>query len=99
MFRVPERLRTALFVVALGTAWLAWPAAAAASTGLVAGGSVQQVYVTGARPGESLVLVNRRGATVAQLPAGSLGGRCSAAWRPGPDIASGPPGVVPRHER
>ena len=83
MLRMRERLRTALFVVALVTACGTWPAAASAATALVAGGSVQQVYVTGARPGESLVLVNRHGARVADLPAGSLGGLVFRGVAPG----------------
>jgi uncharacterized protein len=73
-----------LFLVTLVAACLASPATASAATGLVAGGSVQQVYVTGARPGEELVLVNRRGATLAELPAGSLGGQVFRGVAPGP---------------
>jgi predicted acyl esterase len=44
---------------------------------------VQQVYVTGARPGERVALVNRRGATVSVLPAGSLGGLIFRGVKPG----------------
>jgi hypothetical protein len=53
MFRMRERLRTVLFVVSLGACAVS-PAAAFAATALTVGGSVQQVYVTGAQPGESL---------------------------------------------
>ncbi len=73
-----------MFIVTLMAALLASQATAAAATRLVAGGSVQQVYVTGARPGERLALVNRRDATVAELPAGALGGQVFRGVKPGP---------------
>ena len=92
MLRMRERLRTALFVVALATACVTWPAAASAATALVVGGSVQQVYATGARPGERLVLVNRHGARVADLPAGSLGGLVFRGVAPGPGYRVRPAG-------
>ena len=84
MFRMRERLRTTLFLVTLAAAGLASQATASAATRLVVGGSVQQVYVTGARPGEKLALVNRRGATIAELAAGSLGGQVFRNLKPGP---------------
>ena len=84
MFRMREQLRAVLFVVTLLTTSVASPAAASAATALAVGGSVQQVYVTGAPPGEILVLVNRRGASVAELPAGSLGGLVFRGVPPGP---------------
>jgi len=83
MFGMRKQLRTALLVVTLVAAYAAWPAAASAATGLVARGSVQQVYVTGAQPGEKLALINRRGATIAALPAGSLGGQVFRGVAPG----------------
>jgi hypothetical protein len=64
MFGMRERLRGALFSATLVAACVAVAATASAATGLEVGGSVQQVYVTGARGGESVALVNRRGATV-----------------------------------
>ena len=79
MFRIPERLMVALLVTAV---FAVAPATALAR--LTAGGSVQQVYVTGASPGERLVLVNRHGAAVASQTAGSLGGAIFRGLRPGP---------------
>jgi hypothetical protein len=79
MFRIPERLMVALLVTAVLAV-----APAAALARLTAGGSVQQVYVTGASPGERLVLVNRHGAAVASQTAGSLGGAIFRGLRPGP---------------
>jgi uncharacterized protein len=89
MFRVRGQV---LFVVALVAAFVALPAAATAATGLVAGGSVQQVYVTGARPGEKLALTGRRGATIAVLSAGSLGGQVFRGVAPGPGYRVRPVG-------
>ena len=83
MFRMREQLISALFAVTVVIAALVSPATAAAATPLVAGGSVQQVYVTGARSGEKLVLVNRRGATIAERTAGSLGGQVFRGVAPG----------------
>ena len=74
MFTMRRRLTTAVLVAALLMACAALPAGASAAPALAVGGSVQQVYVTGAQPGERVALVNRRGATVAVLPAGALGG-------------------------
>ncbi len=76
---MPERLMVALLVTAV---FAVAPATALAR--LTAGGSVQQVYVTGASPGERLVLVNRHGAAVASQTAGSLGGAIFRGLRPGP---------------
>jgi uncharacterized protein len=50
------------------------PAAASAANGLAVHGSVNQVYVTGAQPGTSLRLVDRKKKKVATKPVGSLGG-------------------------
>jgi predicted acyl esterase len=50
------------------------PAAASAANGLAVHGSVNQVYVTGAQPGTSLRLVDRKKRKVATKPVGSLGG-------------------------
>ncbi|MBV9006742.1 MAG: hypothetical protein JO181_18895 [Solirubrobacterales bacterium] len=57
----------------MAAAVLASPALAARAT-FTARGSVQQVYVTGAHPGQRLVLLNRRGRVVESLRAGALGG-------------------------
>ncbi len=76
MFGMRERVRGALALGVVLVACAAVPAtaSAAAAVRLRVGGSVNQVYVTGARPGERLVLVNRRGARVGVQAAGSLGG-------------------------
>jgi predicted acyl esterase len=50
------------------------PAAASAANGLGVHGSVNQVYVTGAKPGTSLRLIDRKGKKVSTKPVGSLGG-------------------------
>ena len=50
------------------------PAGASAANGLNVHGSVNQVYVTGAQPGTSLRLVDRKGKKVSTKPVGSLGG-------------------------
>jgi uncharacterized protein len=50
------------------------PAAASAANNLGIHGSVNQVYVTGAQPGTSLRLIDRKGKKVATKPVGSLGG-------------------------
>ena len=60
-----------LAVVALAV--LAAPGRAGAAA-MSVHGSVEQVYVVGARPGERLALVNRRGRVLAVRPAGPLGG-------------------------
>ena len=79
--RVPShlKLRVGLIAVALLAALLAAPAVAVAAKQpklqqvLDARGSVEQVYVTDAEPGEKLRLM-RRGDGVAKTTAGSLGG-------------------------
>ncbi len=50
------------------------PAAASAANNLAVHGSVNQVYVTGAQPGTSLRLIDRKKRKVATKPVGSLGG-------------------------
>jgi len=71
-------------LAAVAIAWAAAvPGAATAATQLVAGGSARQVYVTGARPGQKLVLVDRNGRTVGALAAGSLGGQVFRGVTPG----------------
>ena len=50
------------------------------------------MYVTGAHPGERLALVNRRGATVATLKAGALGGLIFRGVKPGPGYRVRPAG-------
>ncbi|MBV8218354.1 MAG: hypothetical protein JO325_07810, partial [Solirubrobacterales bacterium] len=72
------RLTVALLVTAVLAA-----APAAALARVQAGGSVQQVYVTGAGPGEGLALLNPRGRPVATTTAGSLGGAVFRDVRPG----------------
>ena len=89
MFRMGERLRIGVLV---GMLLAAIPATASAATHLGVGGSVQQVYVTGAHPGERLALVNRRGATVATLKAGALGGLIFRGVKPGPGYRVRPAG-------
>ena len=79
MFRICERLTVALVVTAVFAV-----ASAAALARLRAGGSVQQVYVTGASRGEHLALVNGRGAAVGSQTAGTLGGAIFRGVRPGP---------------
>ena len=72
-----ERNQSRTIVAAL-TAALALvallPASASAANGLAVHGSVNQVYVTGAQPGTSLRLINRKGKKVSTKPVGSLGG-------------------------
>ena len=50
------------------------PASASAANSLAVHGSVNQVYVTGAQPGTSLRLVDRKKRKVATKPVGTLGG-------------------------
>ncbi len=73
-------------MAALVAAWVAIPATASAvgAAQLRVGGSVNQVYVTGARPGEHLALVNRRGARVGIQTAGALGGLIFRGVKAGP---------------
>src|SRR6185437_15275896 len=51
--------------------------------GLTAHGSVRQVYVVGARPGERLTLLGARGRVVSRRVAGSLGGAVFRGVAPG----------------
>ena len=67
---------------ALGATVLTAPAPAAPV--LTAHGSVQQVWVVGASPGERLSLLNARGGTVAVQSAGALGGAIFRGVTPGP---------------
>src|SRR4051812_39602954 len=64
----PVALTAAAAIVALA------PASASAINGLAVHGSVNQVYVTGAQPGTSLRLIDRKKRKVASRPVGSLGG-------------------------
>jgi uncharacterized protein len=68
---------TAALLLAAAFAPAAWAGGAARGTEQVAfkaRGSVEQVQVTGANPGQQLKLVDRRGAVVDSQRAGSLGG-------------------------
>jgi hypothetical protein len=69
----------AILVVLAGAA-----AAPAGAATLTARGSVEQVQVTGARPGAQLTLVDRRGRVVATRRAGALGGAVFRRVSPGP---------------
>jgi uncharacterized protein len=78
-------------VAAVALALLAAPSAAA----FTAHGSVRQVYVLGARPGERLTLLGRRGRTVSVRTAGPLGGAVFRGVAPGSGYrvrGAGPPG-------
>ncbi len=79
MFRMLERLAVALLATAVCAV-----APAAALARPEAGGSVRQVYVIGASPGERLALLNARGRPVSTTTAGSLGGAIFRGVRPGP---------------
>ena len=57
--------------------------AAPSAVAITAHGSVRQAYVVGARPGERLALVSRRGHTVAVRRAGPLGGAVFRGVAPG----------------
>jgi uncharacterized protein len=65
-------------------ALVATSTAAAAATRLTVRGSVQQVYVLGARRGQVLALLDRRGRVVQIQRAGSLGGVLYRGVKPGP---------------
>jgi len=70
------------------------PAASFASpVSFTAHGSAEQVYVTGATPGESLQLVNSQGAVVDTQAAGSLGGIVYRNVPPGDGYRVREPGV------
>ena len=64
--------RTLALALLLASAALAAPSTAAAAVS--ARGSVEQVHVTGARPGSELMLVDRRGLARRSQRAGQLGG-------------------------
>ena len=66
-------------VAAVALALFAAPSAAA----ITVHGSVQQVYAVGARPGERLALLGRRGRTVSVRRAGPLGGVVFRGVAPG----------------
>ncbi len=70
-------------VAAVSLALLALPAPASAAASLSVHGSVQQVWVVGASPGERLTLVNARGRTVSVQTAGHLGGAIFRGVAPG----------------
>jgi uncharacterized protein len=72
-----------LALVASGTAGAA-RTPGAAGTSLTVRGSVQQVYVLGSKPGQLLVLLDRRGRAVQIQRAGSLGGVLYRGVKPGP---------------
>jgi len=70
----------------LGPATAAWagaPTSGAAQVDFTARGSVEQVQLTGANPGQRLKLVDRRGEIVESKRAGSLGGIVFRHVRPG----------------
>jgi predicted acyl esterase len=67
--------RRAIWALAAGAAVaLMAPAGASAAKTLSVHGSVNQVYVTGAQPGTSLRLLDRKGKRISTRPVGSLGG-------------------------
>jgi uncharacterized protein len=68
-----SRMAVVALAAALAIACFA-PTGASAANNLGIHGSVNQVYVTGAQPGTSLRLIDRKGKKVATKPVGSLGG-------------------------
>jgi uncharacterized protein len=64
----------ALFLLAATGAWGSSPTRGDSTVDFTARGSVEQVQVTGADPGQRLTLVDRRGAVAEREQAGSLGG-------------------------
>src|SRR4029453_15072472 len=62
-----KRVATSALTAALAIAVLA-PTGATAANSLAVHGSVNQVYVTGAQPGTSLRLIDRRGARLSPGP-------------------------------
>ncbi len=73
--REGNQSRTTVAAVAAALALVALlPASASAANSLAVHGSVNQVYVTGAQPGTSLRLIDRKGKKVSTKPVGSLGG-------------------------
>jgi predicted acyl esterase len=79
----PSLARALLQSVVLTIVAAGLPAVASAASVLSVHGSVEQVYLTGARPGEKLVLLNRRGNSVAVRAAGPLGGLIFRSVKPG----------------
>ena len=72
---VRNQRRTTVAALAAALALVALlPASASAANSLAVHGSVNQVYVTGAQPGTSLRLIDRKGRKVSSRPVGSLGG-------------------------
>ena len=72
---VRNQRRTTVAALAAALALVALlPASASAANSLAVHGSVNQVYVTGAQPGTSLRLIDRKGRKVSSKPVGSLGG-------------------------
>ena len=72
---VRNQRRTTFAALAAALALVALlPASASAANSLAVHGSVNQVYVTGAQPGTSLRLIDRKGRKVSSRPVGSLGG-------------------------
>ena len=72
---VRNQRRTTVVALAAALALVALlPASASAANSLAVHGSVNQVYVTGAQPGTSLRLIDRKGRKVSSKPVGSLGG-------------------------
>jgi predicted acyl esterase len=90
-----KQLMGGLFAAATVAAFMAVPARAGAAA-LSAHGSVQQVYVTGARAGERLTLLDRHGHGVAAQRAGPLGGAVFRGVAPGPGYRVVPGGGAPR---
>ena len=66
-------MASAAIAASLAIAFLV-PASASAANNLGVHGSVNQVYVTGAQPGTSLRLIDRKKRKVSTKPVGSLGG-------------------------
>jgi uncharacterized protein len=89
-----KQLMGGLIAAALVTL-MALPSTAGAAS-LSAHGSVQQVYVVGARAGERLTLFNGRGRAVAAQPAGALGGVVFRRVPPGSGYRVAAGATVPR---
>jgi predicted acyl esterase len=73
--------RTPVLVALLAS--VVYVSTAAAAPAFTARGSVEQVHVTGAKPGARLTLLDRRGRRVASQRAGSLGGAVFRDVKPG----------------
>jgi len=89
-----KQLMGGLVVLVAAVFWLP-PGAAGAAT-LRAHGSVQQVYVVGARAGERLTLLGARGRAVATQRAGALGGAVFRDVAPGRGYRVGGGADAPR---